>query len=258
MVLRVAIPRPAAPEDRDGGWRSLLHDSVQGWLYVRERPGLLGLLALLAAANLSLGMVQVLVTPLVLSFASAAVLGTILSASGVGMLAGSLAMTLWGGPRRLVRAMLGLFLVEGILLIVGGLQPNAILVGLVAVAVLICQPIISGSNQVIWQRKVPPELQGRVLVLQRVVTMSALPIAFALAGPLADRVFEPLLAPGGALAGTVGKVLGTGSGRGIGFMFELLGLALILTALLGGLYPRLRDLERELPDASRERGRTRG
>jgi hypothetical protein len=35
-------------------------------------------------------------------------------------------------------------------------------------------------------------------------------------------------------------------------MFILLGLALVLTALLGGLYPRLRNLERELPDAARE------
>jgi hypothetical protein len=208
-------------------------------------------LTLLAAANLSLGMVQVLVTPLVLSFASAPVLGTILSASGVGMLAGSLAMTLSGGPRRRVRTILILFHVEGVLLIVGGLRPNAILVGLTAIAVLICQPIISGSNQVIWQRKVPPELHGRVFSLQRMVTMSVLPIAFAVAGSLAERVFEPLLARGGALAGTIGQVLGTGEGRGIGLMFELLGLTLVLTALLGGLYPRLRNLERELPDASR-------
>jgi amino acid adenylation domain-containing protein len=258
MVLRVAIPRPAEPADRDRGWRALLRDSAQGWLYVRERPGLLGLLALLAAANLSLGMVQVLVTPLVLSFASAAVLGTILSVSGVGMVAGSLAMTLWGGPRRLVRAILGLFFVEGVLLMVGGLRPNPILAGLAALVFLVCQPIINGSNLVIWQRKVPPELQGRVLGLQRVVAMSALPVAFAVAGPLADRVFEPLLAPEGALVGTVGKVLGTGDGRGIGLMFILLGLALVLTALLGGLYPRLRNLERELPDAFREGGRRRG
>lgn len=148
--------------------------------------------------------------------------------------------------------MLGLFLVEGVLLIVGGLRPNVILVGLAALVFLACHPIINGSNLVIWQRKVPPELQGRVFSLQRMVTMSALPIAFAAAGPLADRVFEPLLAPGGALAGTVGRVLGTGEGRGIGLMFQLLGLALILTALVGWLYPRLRNLERELPDASRE------
>jgi hypothetical protein len=91
-------------------------------------------------------------------------------------------------------------------------------------------------------------------LLQRMVTMSALPLSFALAGPLADRVFEPLLAHGGALAGTVGRLLGTGHGRGIGLMFELLGLTLILTALVAGLSPRLRNLERELPDASREEG----
>jgi len=39
------------------------------------------------------------------------------------------------------------------------------------------------------------------------------PLAYLLAGPLADRVAEPLMAEGGALAGTVGRVLGVGSGR---------------------------------------------
>jgi MFS family permease len=70
-----------------------------------------------------------------------------------------------------------------------------------------------------------------------------------LAGPLSDRVFEPLLATGGPLTGSVGQLIGSGPGRGIGLLFLLMGSLTILTAVAGFLQPRLRRVELELPDA---------
>jgi hypothetical protein len=69
-----------------------------------------------------------------------------------------------------------------------------------------------------------------------------------MAGPLADRVFEPMMLARGRLAGTAGRVLGTGTGRGIGLQFVLIGFLLITAALAGLSYSRLRSVERELPD----------
>jgi hypothetical protein len=51
-------------------------------------------------------------------------------------------------------------------------------------------------------------------------------------GFLADHLFNPLMTDGGALASTAGKIIGTGSGRGIGLMFFLSGLTVITTALI--------------------------
>ncbi|MFM8424797.1 MAG: hypothetical protein ACKOBL_06435, partial [Chloroflexota bacterium] len=62
--------------------------------------------------------------------------------------------------------------------------------------------------------------------------------------------FEPLLMDGGALANTVvGQILGTGAGRGIGLMFILSGLTGIIVSIFVYLNPRIRNLEKELPDA---------
>ena len=78
---------------------------------------------------------------------------------------------------------------------------------------------------------------------------STRPLAYLIAGPLADRVFEPLLAPGGPLAPSVGQLLGTGPGRGIGLLFIIMGIIKALVSIGGYLYPRIRLVEDELPDA---------
>lgn len=75
-------------------------------------------------------------------------------------------------------------------------------------------------------------------------------MAFLLAGPLADSVFNPWLSTHGALAGSLGRVIGVGPGRGIGLIFLLMGLLALLIAVAGCLTPQLRAVEYELPDES--------
>jgi MFS transporter, DHA3 family, macrolide efflux protein len=248
-LLAVRFPRPPVSADGAAAAGSLLREAAAGWSYIRQRSGLLALLVLLAATNFCMGIMQVLVTPMVLSFASAAVLGRVLSAAGLGLLAGSLAMSVWGGPRRRVAGILVLLLVQGGSLILGGLRPNPVLITVAGFVFLFAMPLLLGTSQALWQTKVPPDLQGRVFATRRMVAWSTLPLAFLAAGPLADRVFEPLLAAGGPLAPTLGSWIGVGPGRGIGLGFCVLGVLVVLTVAVASRFPRLRQLEAELPDA---------
>lgn len=52
-----------------------------------------------------------------------------------------------------------------------------------------------------------------------------------MAGPLADGVFETLLAENGALAGSIGQVIGVGTGRGSALLIIVAGLGVTVTAL---------------------------
>ncbi len=82
------------------------------------------------------------------------------------------------------------------------------------------------------------------------IARSMMPLAMLLAGPLADRVFEPLLRPGGAWADTwLGVWLGVGAGRGMGLMFIAAGALLLAATAAAALNPRLRNVEADLPDA---------
>ena len=243
----VTVSRPATSRT------ALLGEIGAGWRYIATRPGLRELLLIFVPINFSVGMANVLFAPLVLSFAPPGVLGTIVAiGAGGGFLVGSLLMTAWGGPKRRVLGVLG----PGPLLAVGlltlGLWPSAPLVAAAWFVYFVCQPIINSCDQALWQAKVELEVQGRVFATRRALEHAAVLLGYLLAGPLADRVFGPLLSPGGALASNVGLVLGVGPGRGIGLLLMLLGLVTLLALVWGALSPRVWQVDRELPDAIRE------
>ncbi len=64
-------------------------------------------------------------------------------------------------------------------------------------------------------------VQGRVFSLNSAICGSCLPLAYLVAGPLSDRIFEPLMTVNGSLAGTIGQVIGTGPGRGMIMAFRV-------------------------------------
>ncbi|WP_373528908.1 MFS transporter [Nostoc sp.] len=248
-LLLVRVPNPKTTSAHQAEKSSLLEEAAYGWNYIMERPSLLGLLTFFAISNFLVGVIWVLATPLVLSFTSATVLGIVLSIGGSGMLIGSLVMSAWGGPQRRVEGMLGFSILGGLCIAIAGLRPSAWLFGVAVFLFFLGRPIIGGCNQVILQKKVAPDVQGRVFALSQMIAGAALPLAYLIAGPLADKVFEPLLATDGPLAGTIGKLIGVGSGRGIGLLFVVVGIFTMLTGVAAYQYPPLRLIEKELPDA---------
>lgn len=249
-LLTLALVRfPALQPKEDAVEAPSLADEIRaGWAYLWARPGLVGLLLFLAATNFAMGMIMVLVTPLLLSFSSTEVLGTVMSTAGVGMFVGSVLISIWGGPRRRMNAVLGFLLLCGLSLIPAGFPPSALLIGAGAFVFLLGIPVINGCSEAILQCKVAPNMQGRVFATTNMVVSSSLPLAFVLAGPLADRVFEPLLSKGGAWAVSVGSIIGTGPGRGIALMFMVLGLSIVILTIAGWCYAPLSRVEELLPD----------
>jgi MFS family permease len=248
-LLVVRLPNPEVSAESLAGKGSLLKESVYGWKYIAARSGLLGLLIVFAATNFLSGLSNPLIAPLILDMTSPDVFGYLASIVGLGMLLGTLVMSTWGGPKRRVHGVLAFLMLSGVFMILMGLRPSIPLMAVAGFGLMFTMPIINGSSQAIWQSKVPPDLQGRVFSVRRMIAWSTLPLAYVTAGQMADNVFRPLLSEGGALAGTVGRVLGVGAGRGIGLMFVVIGFLAILAAGSGYLNPRVRWVEDELPDA---------
>lgn len=249
-LLLVVIPRPPVSAESRAAQGSLLHEAAFGWKYITVRSGLLGLLIVFALNNFFFSLSNPLITPLVLEMTTAEWLGYIASFVGLGMLGGTLVMSAWGGPKRRIHGVLAFLMVGGGFTILLGWTAMLPVMALAGFGMLFVSPIVNGSSQAIWQTKVAPDIQGRVFAIRRMIAWSAIPIAYILAGPLADNVFRPLLAEGGPLADTiVGELIGVGPSRGIGLLFILIGLLNIIVPALGYLNPHVRNVEDELPDA---------
>lgn len=244
----VAIPQPKR-ETGAAGPTSVWADIREGFDFIKTRQGLIGLALLIAMLNFLISTSTVLSAPMILGFADAQVLGWVQGVSSVGLLLGGLWVSAWGGPKRKVLGILLSAMGSGLGLAASGLRPNPILIAAGFFIFMFPITLVNASIRSIVQVKVPTGMQGRVFSLIFMTARAGVPVGLLLAGPLADRVFEPAMAAGGVLASTqLGAWLGTGTGRGIGLMLLLSGLGMVAATLLMSTYPRLRHVESELPD----------
>ncbi|MCJ7658362.1 MAG: MFS transporter [Anaerolineales bacterium] len=252
-LLLVRFPQPETSEEGEQSKGSLLSEAVYGWKYIAARSGLLGLLLIFAAFNFLNCLIYPLIAPLIFDMTSPDVLGYLASIVGVGMLIGTLVMSVWGGPKRRIHGVLFFLFLAGLFTMGFGISSSLTVMAVSGFFLFLVLPVINGSSQAIWQSKVAPDVQGRVFAVRRMIASSIMPIAYILAGPLNDKIFKPLLVEGGTLADTyVGQVIGVGPSRGTGLLFIVIGFLSALVALSGYLSPRVRNVEDELPDVITE------
>ena len=251
MLLFVHIPQPPMSEVGRKSMGSIWKESFYGFRYIYARPSLLGLQLTFFCVNLFGTISTTLVVPMILARTGndKVVLGIVQSAGGIGGLVGSILLTIWGGPKRRVHGVLaGVILVS----ISGGFLMGFGQVWFIwALAFFFSWffiPIINGSNQAIWQAKVAPDVQGRVFATRLLIAQISVPVGMLLAGPLADHVFEPSMAPGGSLASIFGGLVGTGPGAGMSLMFVITGVLGAIVGLGGYAVRVVRDAEDILPD----------
>lgn len=248
LIVRVPRPSRGGPSVRPGAWAEIRSACV----YIFQRPGLLGLLLIFAAMNLLAALTYFGVMPAMIlarSGRNAMALAGVQSALGVGALVGSLLVSAWGGPKRQIHGVLAgggiSFLLGDFLFAVGRTVPVWVVAAFVSAFFI---PFITSANTAIWQMKVAPAVQGRVFSVQGTLQNATMMVGYLVAGPLADRLFEPAMSAGGHLAGTFGGLVGIGPGAGMALMF-------VGTSILGGagclsgyLFRAVRRVEDDLPD----------
>ncbi|MBM7659680.1 MFS family permease [Bacillus mesophilus] len=226
-----------------------LKEAMLGWSYIQNRPALVGMLVYFAFANFLLGYVNVLIQPLILTLGDEKALGMTISIMGVGMLLGGILMSLWGGMQDHIKQFLLFGFISAIGLSIAGMFPSVLVITIGMFISMSLMPFGNAASQTIWQRKVHPSVQGRVFALRRMIALSLAPIAYITAGPVTEKVFNPLMVEGGLLAGSVGAWIGVGDSRGIGLLFLTLGVLWAALSVGFYLHPRIRNLENEVPDA---------
>jgi MFS transporter, DHA3 family, macrolide efflux protein len=243
----VRFPKPeisaAGIEARGSFW----HELSFGFRYIAGHKGLLRLLIIFGGYNLVSGLTYFGTLPAMIlarTGGDEVALGIVQGALGLGGVIGGILVSANLMPCKKVHAVLGFtalsFLLGDFLFGVGQSIPVWVIASLSA-AVFI--PFIVSANSAIWQSKVPPDVQGRVLSIKEMLQPASMPFGYLFGGLLADRVFEPLMAEGGQLANTFGWLVGTGPGAGMGLMFICTCTLGTLIALSGYLFREVREIE---------------
>lgn len=250
-LLLIQVPQPKISADGRAGRGSLWHEAGYGFRYILARPSLLGLQLVFTAGNLLSSLGGTLAAPLILARTAdnALALGAVQSTGAIGGIAGGLILSAWGGPRRKIYGVMtgwaGCFLFGSVLFgLAGGIVMWSAAVFLSAGF----STLINASNQAIWQRKVAPDVQGRVFAVRMLVAQVAGPLGTLIAGPLADYVFEPGMMAGGTLAGVLGGVFGTGPGAGMSVLFVLAGVLGLVAVAAGYTVRAVREVETIVAD----------
>ena len=259
-LLFVFIPNPTETAAGRASRGSLLQESVFGFRYIFSRPSLLGLQLIFFGINLTVMLAMILFSPMILDrtadpmipaliAGNTVILGTTLMMFGVGGVVGGLAVAAWGGFKRRVHGvLLGMILASLLGQVVIGAGQGAWMWGLGAFLMMFFLPLVNGSNQAIWQAKVPPDIQGKVFAIRRLIAQISAPVAMILGGRLADVVFEPAMTSGGAFARLFKPLVGSGPGSGMALMFVFSGILGAVVAVTGYFVPAIRRVEDLIPD----------
>lgn len=192
-LAMVHIPQPVrtlAPA-AEGQKPSVMADFRDGLRYLRGQPGMLLVAGMATLINFMLNPAFSLMPLLVKDYfkLGAMELSWMESAVGIGIVAGGLLLSVWGGfKRKLMTSMTGMVgLGLGTVLI--GLTPAsvfALAVGAMFV-VGVTNSLTNGPLFALMQTTVIPEMQGRVFTLLNAFATAASPLSLIVAGPLADQ-----------------------------------------------------------------------
>jgi amino acid adenylation domain-containing protein len=245
-ILLIRFPRTMAHTSRE----PLATEIAEGFRLLLGNPSFRAALSYFALLNILLAPLLMSLLPISLSFGTLSTAGTVAVIGGGGAALGGLLVALWGGPaRRRMRGMLAVSLLLGVFGVITGVQPSVLVVGLGAFGLWGTLSVANGIYLTIIHVKLPHRLHGRVIALNQAVAWSTLPLGFAVVAPLGERLLEPLMAPDGALAPSLGAVIGTGPGRGLALLYVLLGLAIFGLVLVAMRTGRLARFDDEVPDA---------
>jgi DHA3 family macrolide efflux protein-like MFS transporter len=205
-LLFIAIPLPPRTALSAGGsavGASVWSDMRAGLRYVWAWPGLLAVSLLAMLLNFvlvpSTSLMPLLVTQ---HFKGGALqLGWLESALGIGVVAGGLTLSAWGGFRRRIVTSLSGVIGIGLGVALVGAAPAAwfsmALAGNFVAGFM--SPLTNGPFMAIIQARVAPEMQGRVLGLIHSGSAAMMPVSLLIAGPLADAVGVQMWYIGGGL-----------------------------------------------------------
>ncbi|MEM1426644.1 MAG: MFS transporter [Cyanobacteria bacterium P01_H01_bin.130] len=233
-LIGVKIPRP--PQEpvntSDPERQKLWGDLTFGFRYIAAHPNLLAMVAAMSSFSFLNQISETLYQPMVLARTggNTQTLGIVVAAYGVGGVAGSLLFSIWGGLRSRPLAILVGFMGAGCSQILLGVSQLSTLWMAARLGAAFCAPLRGSAYMAVWYAKVEPKFQGRVFSADYLIGTVVLVLANRVAGPLADRLFEPWMQ---YKITPLTPLFGSTPGSGMALLQVLLGVGIVAIGAIG-------------------------
>ena len=212
---------------------SVLKSAKGGLLYLKNNRGILDLILFLAVINFTASIYNAALPAMLLSRAGGGetALGMVNTFTGLAATLGSILVSVMPAPRSRVRVICNALLfsmsTENFILAFGRSTPVWCLG---AVLGWLFIPFMNANMDVIFRKKIPIEMQGRVYSARNTLQFFTIPAGYFFGGILVDKVFEPFMAGQGT--GSLWRTLfGAGKGSGAAMLFMAIGIAGALSCL---------------------------
>ena len=201
----------------------------EGWQTIHGRKGVFLLILVSSTISMFMGILQILVEPMVLSFADSKTLGIAESVCACGMLAAALVLGIFGIKKGYVRVLRFSFFLAGIFMIGMSLIENIIPICIFGFLFFAMLPIANNCMDYLARTNIPDELQGRAWGFIGFLSQLGYVVAYTVSGVAADGL---------------GALTGTGVGRGAAIMILISGILLAITSVTLLRFPEIKKLEK--------------
>ena len=205
---------------------------LEGLFIIKENRGVYSLVIIMFFVCFFMGFIQILIRPMILVLSSVKTAGMMESLCAAGLLIGSLWIGIAGIKKNYSKILAVACFFCGIFMSMTGVNKNLAIIGISTFLFFSTLPFMNSCADVLVRVSVPNELQGRVWGIISLITQMGTVAAYIISGIMADYVFEPMFNKNGILVENIGIIIGTGKGRGIGFMLILSGMGMLIMAIV--------------------------
>ena len=209
--------------------QSFLESIKEGWSAIHIEKGVFVLVLCSSLITLFLGTLQILVEPMILSFADSKVLGIIETLCASGMLASGILIGGFGIKKEYGKVLQISFFMAGIFMIGMSIFENLVCISIFGFFFFATLPFCNNCMDYLCRTNIPDALQGRAWGFIGFLSQLGYVIAYAVSGLAADGL---------------GSLSGMGVGRGAAMMIGISGVFLSLVAVTFLRFPSIRELEK--------------
>ena len=221
---------------------------LEGLFIIKENRGVYSLVIIMFFVCFFMGFIQILIRPMILALSSVKTAGMMESLCAVGLLIGSLWIGIAGIKKNYSKILAVACFFCGIFMSMTGVNENLAIIGISTFLFFSTLPFMNSCADVLVRVSIPNELQGRIWGLISLITQMGTVAAYIISGVMADYVFEPMFNKNGLLVKNIGMIIGTGKGRGIGFMLILSGIGMLIMAIVIWKNGKIREVSEKCVD----------